>query len=143
MRPLLTVLIAGACLVPWAAQADDIVLYGNSSQPPKAWLDNGTPRGFVVEAAVLALTRAGYTVEVRLVPFERAMETVKTEGVMTGIFMSAERAKIYDYSTPLVPDEVAMAVHKGSSFVTPNPRTWSGNASVCRAACTTGRNWIR
>jgi len=126
MRPLLTALIAGACLVPWAAQADDIVLYGNSSQPPKAWLDNGTPRGFVVEAAVLALTRAGYTVEVRLVPFERAMETVKTEGVMTGIFMSAERAKIYDYSTPLVPDEVAMAVHKGSSFVYAKPEDLVG-----------------
>ncbi len=35
-------------------------------------------------AAALALTRAGYTVEIRLVPFERAMETVKTEGIMTG-----------------------------------------------------------
>ena len=126
MRALFTAIIAGACLVPLAAQADGIVLYGNSTQPPKAWLDGTTPRGFVVDAAVLALTRAGYTVDVRLVPFERAMETVKTEGIMTGIFMSAERAKIYDYSAPLVADEVAMAVHRGSTFVYSKPEDLAG-----------------
>ena len=126
MRALFAAIIAGVCLAPLAAQADGIVLYGNSTQPPKAWLDGTTPRGFVVEAAVLALTRAGYTVEVRLVPFERAMETVKTEGIMTGIFMSAERAKIYDYSVPLVADEVALAVHKGSSFVYSKPEDLAG-----------------
>jgi polar amino acid transport system substrate-binding protein len=126
MRALFVAIIAGTCLAPVAAQADGIVLYGNSSQPPKAWLDGTKPRGFVVDAAVLALTRAGYTVDVRLVPFERAMETVKTEGIMTGIFMSAERAKIYDYSTPLIPDEVAMAVHKGSSFVYAKPEDLVG-----------------
>src|SRR4051812_45229631 len=121
MRALFAAIIASVCVTPLAAGADGIVLYGNSTQPPKAWLDGTTPRGFVVDAAALALTRAGYTVEIRLVPFERAMETVKTEGVMTGIFMSAERAKIYDYSAPLVADEVAMAVHKGSTFVYAKP----------------------
>ena len=79
-----------------------------------------------MEAAALALTRAGYTVEIRLVPFERAMESVKTEGIMTGIFMSAERAKIYDYSEPLVADEVALAVHKGSTFVYAQPEDLVG-----------------
>ena len=126
MRALFSAILAAICLVAPAARADGIVLYGNSSQPPKAWLDGGTPRGFAVDAAVLALTRAGYTVEIRLVPFERAMESVKTEGIMTGIFMSAERAKIYDYSVPLVPDEVAMAVHKGSTFVYGKPEDLVG-----------------
>src|ERR1700704_5859717 len=106
MRALFTAIVAGACVLSVSAHADGIALYGNSSQPPKAWLDGTTPRGFVVEAAALALTRAGYTVDIRLVPFERAMESVKTEGIMTGIFMSVERAKIYDYSAPLVADEV-------------------------------------
>jgi polar amino acid transport system substrate-binding protein len=126
MRPLFTAIVAGVCLLPFAASADGIVLYGNASQPPKAWLDNGTPRGFVVDAAALALTRAGYTVEIRLVPFERAMESAKTEGIMTGIFMSAERAKIYDYSAPLVADEVAIAVHKGSAFSYAKPEDLIG-----------------
>src|SRR4029079_12082706 len=75
MHALFAAIVAGACLIPLAAHADSIVLSGHSSQPPKAWLDGTTPRGFVVDAAALALTRAGYTVEIRLVPFERAMET--------------------------------------------------------------------
>lgn len=121
MRALVRAIVVAACLLPLAARADSIALYGNSTQPPKAWLDGTTPRGFVVDAAVLALTRAGYTVDVRLVPFERAMETVKTEGIMTGIFMSEARAKIYDYSIPLIPDEVALAIHKGSNFTYAKP----------------------
>jgi polar amino acid transport system substrate-binding protein len=127
MRRLFAALLACACLAPWAARADGIVLYGNSSQPPKAWLDGTTPRGFVVDAAELALQRAGYTVDVRLVPFQRGMDAVKTEGVMTGIFYSTERAKLYDYSDPLVPDEVAMAVHKGSVIVINTPADLAGH----------------
>jgi len=126
MRRMFAIVLACACLAPWAAKADAIVLYGNSSQPPKAWLDGTTPRGFVVEAAELALKRAGYTVEVHLVPFQRGMDAVKTEGVMTGIFWSAERAKLYDYSDPLVPDEVAMAVHKGSAITVKAPADLAG-----------------
>jgi polar amino acid transport system substrate-binding protein len=126
MRRLFAAMLACVCLAPCAAQADGIVLYGNSSQPPKAWLDGTTPRGFVVEAAKLALERAGYVVEIRLVPFQRGMDAVKTEGVMTGIFWSAERAKLYDYSDPLVPDEVAMAVHKGSAIAIDKPADLAG-----------------
>ena len=66
MRRLFAAMLACTCLAPITTRADDIVLYGNSSQPPKAWLDGSTPRGFVVEAAELALKRAGYTVEIRM-----------------------------------------------------------------------------
>ena len=114
------------CLAALTARADNIVLYGNAAQPPKAWLDGTTPRGLVVEAAVLALSRAGYTVDVRLVPFQRGMDAVKTEGIMTGIFMSAERAKIYDYSAPLVPDEVMVAVRGGSPIKEATPEELAG-----------------
>jgi hypothetical protein len=48
MWRLFAAMLAAARLAPWAANADDIVLHGNSSQPPKAWLDGTTPRGFAV-----------------------------------------------------------------------------------------------
>jgi len=35
---------------------------------------------------------------------------------MTGVFFSAERAKLYDYSAPLVFDNVVIAVAKGKDF---------------------------
>ena len=90
--------IAAAVVSVSSARADSIVLYANSQQPPKAWLDGETPKGFAVEAAVEVLKRAGYDVTVTLLPFARAMQKTTEGGVMTGVFQSAERAKVYDYS---------------------------------------------
>jgi polar amino acid transport system substrate-binding protein len=108
--------IAAAILSVSPARADSIVLYGNSQQSPKAWLDGETPKGFAVEAAVAVLKRAGYDVTVSLLPFARAMQKTTEGGVMTGVFLSAERAKIYDYSMPLVSEDVVVAVAKGKEF---------------------------
>jgi polar amino acid transport system substrate-binding protein len=99
-----------------SARADSIVLYGNSEQPPKARLEGGTPKGFVIEASVEVLKRAGYDVTVTLLPFARAMQKATEDGVMTGVFFSGERAKLYDYSAPLVFDNVVIAVAKGKDF---------------------------
>ena len=57
-----------------SARADSIVLYGNSEQPPKAWLEGGAPKGFAIDASVEVLKRAGYDVTVTLLPFARAMQ---------------------------------------------------------------------
>ena len=114
---MLTLLaIVAVALSVSSARADSIVLYGNSQQSPKAWLDGDTPKGFAVEAAVEVLKRAGYNVTVTLLPFARAMQQTTEGGVMTGVFLSAERAKIYDYSTPLVSEDVVVAVAKGKEF---------------------------
>ena len=43
------------------------------------------------------------------------------------LFYSTERAKLYDYSDPLVPDVVAMAVHKGSVIVINTPADLAGH----------------
>jgi polar amino acid transport system substrate-binding protein len=99
-----------------SARAESIVLYGNSEQPPKAWLDGDKPKGFAIDASVEVLKRAGYEVTVTLLPFARAMQKATEDGVMTGVFFSAERAKLYDYSAPLVYDEVVIAVAKGKEF---------------------------
>ena len=108
--------IAAAVASVSSARADSIVLYANSQQPPKAWLDGETPRGFAVEAAVEVLKRAGYDVTVTLLPFARAMQKTTEGGVMTGVFQSAERAKVYDYSAPLISEDVIVAVAKGKEF---------------------------
>lgn len=116
-RILTALAFVAAVLCASSARADSIVLYGNSQQSPKAWLDGDTPKGFAVEAAVEVLKRAGYEVTVTLLPFARAMQKTTEGGVMTGVFLSAERAKVYDYSSaPLVSEEVVVAVAKGKEF---------------------------
>jgi polar amino acid transport system substrate-binding protein len=109
---------AAVAIFVWhaSARAESITLYGNSEQPPKAWLDNGTPRGFAVEASIEVLKRAGFDVTVSLLPFARAMQQTTEGNIMTGVFYSAERAKLYDYSDPLVFDDVAIIVAKGKEF---------------------------
>jgi len=101
-----------------AARAEPITLYGNSEQPPKSWLDGGTPRGFAIEASVEVLKRAGYDVTVSLLPFARAMQQTTEGGVMTGIFKSAEREKLFKYSDRIVDldDDVVVVVAKGKEF---------------------------
>jgi flagellar biosynthesis/type III secretory pathway M-ring protein FliF/YscJ len=69
----ITIVAAVLSLSP--ARADSIVLYGNSEQPPKAWLDGSTPKGFVIEASIEVLKRAGYDVTVTLLPFARDAES--------------------------------------------------------------------
>jgi ABC-type amino acid transport substrate-binding protein len=98
------------------ASAEPITLYANVGQPPKAWLDNGTPRGYAVEAAQDVLKRAGYEVTVSLLPYARALEMTKKGDVMTGVFFTAERAQSFAFSKPLVYEDVIMVVAKGKEF---------------------------
>jgi ABC-type amino acid transport substrate-binding protein len=114
-RLIATVLVAVATTTA-AAKAAPITLYGNSEQPPKAWLDKDTPRGFGIDVAVEVLKRAGFDVTISLAPFARAMEQTKQGGIMTGVFYNAERAKFLDYSEPLFYEDVVAVVAKGKEF---------------------------
>src|SRR5690348_13709521 len=71
-----------------APAAELITLYGNSEQPPKSWIENGKPAGFGIETATEVLKRAGFEVNVMLLPYARALEQAKQGGIMTGVFRS-------------------------------------------------------
>ena len=68
--------IAAAVVSVSSARADSIVLYANSQQPPKAWLDGETPKGFAVEAAVEVLKRAPHDLPVRRLDDVRAAKSL-------------------------------------------------------------------
>jgi polar amino acid transport system substrate-binding protein len=108
---LAAMLLSGA-----PARAEPVTLFGNSEQPPKAWLDHGTPRGFGIDTAVEVLKRAGFEPSVSLLPYARALEEVKQGGIMTGVFKSDDGARFYDYSDPVVYEEVVMVVRMGKDF---------------------------
>jgi len=118
---VIVVVAAVAALVfAGAARAETITLYGNSEEPPKAWLDGGTtPKGFAIEASVEVLKRAGYDVTVSLLPFARALQKTAEGGVMTGVAFSAERARLYKFSDALpaiLDDDIVVVVNKGKEF---------------------------
>lgn len=90
-----------------AVQAATLTLYVNSEQEPKAWVDgSGKARGFAVETAEAVLKDAGIDFVVKGLPFPRALGEVKDcKGVMAGVFHTEERARLYAFSAPIVPDK--------------------------------------
>ncbi len=80
-----------------------IIVGGEIDYPPYSFLDkNGQPTGFQVELTQAIAKTMGMNVEIRLMPWPEARKALE-EGkidVIHGMFYSAERAKIYDFSPP-------------------------------------------
>jgi ABC-type amino acid transport substrate-binding protein len=100
-----------------SVQADTITLFGSDNLPPKAWQDGRTPRGYAVDAAIEALNRAGYQVEVKLEPWTRAIEDTKAgNGIITHFSKTPQRERSFEFSEPLVYDRIVVVVRKGHEF---------------------------
>jgi polar amino acid transport system substrate-binding protein len=107
----LTALLAGPC------QGATVTVYGSDNLPPKSWNDNGTPRGYAIDAAVEALRRVGFTVDVKLEPWVRAVEDAKAgRGLIAHFSKTPERERIFDFSQPLVFDRIVVVTRKAREF---------------------------
>lgn len=108
----LFVLLAAA-----SAQAESITLFGADNLPPKSWQDDNEPRGYAVDAATEALTRAGYQPVVKLEPWPRAIEDTRAgSGIITHFSKTPERERLFEFSDPLVYDRIVVVVRKGREF---------------------------
>jgi len=100
-----------------SAQAGEITLFGADNLPPKSWQDGARSRGYAVDAATEALTRAGYRPVVKLEPWPRAIEDAEAgKGVITHFSKTPERERIFEFSDPLVTDRIVVVVRKGHEF---------------------------
>lgn len=115
MRVWFAVLLLAFFAVPATAQT--VTLYGSDNLPPKCWSDHGVPRGYALDAALEALHRAGFDVDVRLEPWVRAVEDAKAgKGFITHFSKTPAREQIFDFSTPLVYDRIVVVVRAGHEF---------------------------
>jgi ABC-type amino acid transport substrate-binding protein len=105
-------------LLSHAAVAAPVVLYVNSEQEPKAWVDaSGRPRGFAVETSEAILKGAGIDYAIKGLPFPRAIEEVKAcWGIMAGVFKTEERSKFLAFSDAIVPDKFVVVTRSNDSF---------------------------
>jgi polar amino acid transport system substrate-binding protein len=100
-----------------SAQAEPITLFGADNLPPKSWQDDNEPRGYAVDAATEALTRAGYQPVVKLEPWPRAIEDTRAgNGIITHFSKTPERERLFEFSVPLVYDRIVVVVRKGREF---------------------------
>jgi polar amino acid transport system substrate-binding protein len=104
-------------LVAGPAFGATATVFGSDNLPPKCWSENGKPRGYAIDAAAEALRRAGFTVDVKLEPWIRAIEDTKAgRGFITHFSKTPERERLFDFSHPLVYDRIVVVVRKGSEF---------------------------
>ena len=118
--------IAFACFGS-IAHAEPIVLLGSDSLLPKSWNDGGVPRGYAMDAASEALTRAGFDVRVELTPWARAMADAKLgTGVINHLAKTPERERTFLFSDPIIFDRVVVVVKKGKEFPFASVRDLAG-----------------
>jgi len=118
MRPLALLLMALTALIPVRAQAGEtIVIFGNDAKPPKSWMEEGRPRGILVDMLHEIETRTDLTFDIRLMPWKRAyMNALEDRGGIFGLSKNRERRTLFDFSEVMYVDEMRLVVLKGQEF---------------------------
>ncbi|MES9936555.1 MAG: transporter substrate-binding domain-containing protein [Sedimenticola sp.] len=95
----------------------EITIFGNSSKPPKIYLENNQPKGILVDILKYIDERVPVEFKIKLMPWKRAYQSaISSQGGVIGLSMNDERLKIFDYSESLFIDEIVMVVLKGNEF---------------------------
>ncbi|MGY5453078.1 substrate-binding periplasmic protein [Agarivorans sp. MS3-6] len=84
--------------------AEKIVLAAAAGSIPTSYLENGEQTGILVDVINQAFTRAGYTVDIKLMPWARCLKSAQ-EGTVDGIFslyLTDERQKYLTYTSEVL-----------------------------------------
>eukprot|EP01012_Entosiphon_sulcatum_P068452 TRINITY_DN98668_c0_g1_i1.p2 TRINITY_DN98668_c0_g1~~TRINITY_DN98668_c0_g1_i1.p2 ORF type:complete len:255 (+),score=70.50 TRINITY_DN98668_c0_g1_i1:158-922(+) len=113
---LTAALLTGTVLTALPAAADQLKMVALSF-PPLIYDDGGKPAGIAFEIVTEAMKAAGHSIQVEIMPWARALDTVKDGGadaVFTA-YKTPEREQFLNYSTEvLVPQVVSLFVAKDS-----------------------------
>ena len=95
----LVLLVAGTAP---AAGRPKLIVGGDHDNPPYEFLENGRPGGFNIELIRAAAEAAGLEVEVRLGPWGSARHELErgTIDALAGMYYSAERSRLFEFSVP-------------------------------------------
>jgi polar amino acid transport system substrate-binding protein len=121
-RACAMLLLIAALVLAAPAQARKLVLA--ATEYPPYYSENLEQGGPVAELTVAALRHASYEVEVRFMPWARALrlgEQGKVDGLI-GVWRSAEREKRFFYSDPVVSNRIVLC--RRGSFGPDRFTTW-------------------
>jgi polar amino acid transport system substrate-binding protein len=140
-----------ACVLLWLSlflvgsgpsRAEEITLLGSDNLPPKSWQDGERPRGYAVDAAVEALSRAGYQVGVKLEPWSRAVEDAKAgNGIIMHFSKTPQRERYFEFSEALVYDRIVVVVKQGHEFPFASLKDLTGKTVGVLRGVTYGGEW--
>jgi polar amino acid transport system substrate-binding protein len=118
--PLLLLIMAALCGRASPVKADmeqTLVVLVADAVPPKMFLADGKPTGFVTEIACEAVRRAGYRPDVKALPFARALAVAQAGGgIIPGLSFSEERAQLFLFSGVMYEDPVLLVTASDRDF---------------------------
>lgn len=105
MRRFLQTLILVCTVLLWtSAHAEKKIFLVSLENPPQTYTENGQVWGFNTDIAREALRRAGYAMEIQLVPWSRALALVRmgqADGIIDAAFTTERSAYLLYPHTPL------------------------------------------
>lgn len=111
---VVTALMVGAA---FGSQASSLLLFGNESAAPKAYLKDGKPAGIAVDIMQEAARRAGYQPEVELLALPQALaQTQRGKGMFIHASKTPEREAAYYFTEEILSDSPVLIVKKGKEF---------------------------
>ncbi|MET0104470.1 MAG: transporter substrate-binding domain-containing protein [Sedimenticola sp.] len=120
----------------------EITIFGNSSKPPKIYLENGQPKGILVDILKYIDEQTPVEFKIKLMPWKRAYQSaINAKGGVIGLSKNDERLKIFDYSEALFIDEVVMVVLKGNEFHYENIHDLKGKVIGLRRGASYGNKF--
>lgn len=97
--------------------SEEIIITGNAYKSPKIWLEDGVPKGILVDILNHIGKEMGVDFKIELYNWKRTYYLASNgKSGIVGISQNSERLKIFDYSDPLYYDKVVLVVKKGKEF---------------------------
>lgn len=94
------------------------IVVGDDNYPPYSYLQNGQPTGFNVDIIHAAAHAVGADVEIRLMPWNKAVQTLMNgeADLILGMAYSPEHTGIYEFSTPIATVSFDIFVRQNSDI---------------------------
>jgi polar amino acid transport system substrate-binding protein len=90
---------------------DERTILGNKYKPSKYYLEDGKPKGILVDIMRYIDQETEHTLKIELYPWKRAHHWVKIGGGgFIGLSMTRERLEIFDYSAVIYFNELVLVV---------------------------------
>jgi ABC-type amino acid transport substrate-binding protein len=98
-------------------KVDPIVIFANEDKAPKIWMENGEPKGILVDMMSWINKRSEQQYELKFYPWKRAYKlAVASQGGIIGISKTKHRSKVFDFSDTIFLDDIMLVVPKGKEF---------------------------
>ena len=104
------------CVSTLLVRAEPLIALDNAN-PPFMYLENGETKGLYAELLRAVFQRAGVDVDIRGMPWKRALRMGEGgRAGVGGIYQTAPRLEIFDYSQPIFEEKLIVYARTGSAL---------------------------